>query len=252
MRHIETSVPISKGDYEDTFFYSETKNIYTDIFGAMMDYVTTSDRDSKSRLGRLLLQNWNKLPKRTVQLSGSAFRIWIFGPKKAGKVLERLENNEGIKIDCSDFLSFTAKLPSSPSTFKKYWSVLKTNSECGSVVLVQKCRYKKGFSVTDFLEWLRTAGYFKDSDETDDYSSGIMMDVDDSLITLMNQEQEVFVFDSVLDIHPKEVVNIKVAVKPSSPLPGLLIPRTGVKFVEAPDTDHAKEMLGLNKRRTSL
>ena len=244
-RFTEMSAALKVAKFEDTFIYSQKGDLLLALYRLMDTYVDKPSKDTKHALSNFIQANWKKLPVE-VKTKGHAYRIWIFNKVYTKQAISKLVKNQPLNVKSAEFLSFTSKIPTGAGVFKKYWSVFKNNvTEDGSLVLIQRQEYKNGFGVTDYMQYLLTKGYIVD--EGDVNESNRKMDyesMDPESIALMNEEQEIFVFDDVLEILAKDVISIKVTVsKNDKKYEGIVIPKAGVKFVDVGSFDEARKLL---------
>jgi len=231
--------------YEDKWFYAWKTDPVAKFYDALDRYVDAPDKATKATLADITNKYWGKLPKE-IKSKGHAYRIWIFNKAKTKEIVSRLRRDSSITVEAASFLSFTGRLPTG-NTIANFWSVFRSSDIApGFFIVVQRHDYEKGVNLTEFFKYLLTSKYLVEEEDVDDTDTKIYMDqIDEDALKLMNEEQEILVFDPTHEITPKEIIGMKVVVpgnyKKADGIAVKFLP--GVKLVDVGSIDEASIIL---------
>jgi hypothetical protein len=245
LRLLETSVALQESKFENTYIYGFEYDVHVVLYQKLMQYIDNPNKDNKKDLSNFVNAHWKKI-KPEVKAKGRAYRIWIFNKVYSKLAVSKLVKDQPLNIKSAEFLSFTEKIPVGQGVFKKYWSVFRnTVAESGGLVLIQQMQYTKGISVTKFIKFLLDDGYIIDEDEVDEAHPNVFYEmIDSDGIMLINEEQEILVFDDIVKIEMKDIISIKVTVpKNDNSYDGIIVPRVNAKFVDAGTMEEARLIL---------
>lgn len=228
-------------DFEDLFIHGTKEDIVVALFPLVEAYVDKPSEKTKKRLGDFIDKTWTHLPKELTS-SGKAYRLWLFDRTKTEDIIDRLANKKAFSIRQSNFLSYTTKQPKSDTALKRFWSVFRSAAvKPGCLVLLQQQDYRKGFLIPEFFKYLLDNDYLIPEEEYTEGTEDVFEFIDEDLVKLVNEEQEVLIFDPALNIKLSDILNIMIAVTKTYNSPGALI--RGVKYVKVPDINKAKNIL---------